>query len=835
MKMRFLLIILCFSSFVLSAGDITLNGPYGARHYTVDNAVIMIKFVTGISQQERAAAVSSPALLPYDIQKNNPAYTYANVGIRAGMDDNAIINAAATIAINPNVVYASPMLRQESGYLCAPTNKLFLKLKSPEQSVNMEHYLDSQLSGLVRSITPQHFATGLFKLEFNIKNTMEIFSVAEKLYATGYFIYCEPDFMVKAQKSTDDSYYEYQWSLENTGSDEQYNGTPGADIGAVCAWDYTKGEGTKVAVLDEGVDLTHSDLSPNLATGYDAAYWGGGAVTNAFGGPTSGTDDAHGTNCAGIICAIADNGIGVAGIAPESKVAPVRIFYTDGGGDLITEYGWISDAIEWSVDVADADVLSNSYGLGDDSPVIDDAIDYCVEEGRGGLGSVFVASAGNDNDNSVGYPGKYDNAIGVAASSMCDERKSPTSCDGETFWGSNYGSKLDVAAPGVKIPSTDISGADGYSGTDYFLVFNGTSSAAPATAAVLALIISLDPSLTYDDARYFLENNCEKVGGYPYATAAGHPNGTWVNEMGYGRINACDALEAIGGPALKADLVSGIYGFGAATVSPGETLDVDYYIENTGTLGASSFNNKFLLSDNCTLGGDTGMESFTTTSISAGQTIDYSKTITIPEDAEEGTMNILLQADNGLVVSELTESNNVACGEIYIQCLYSPESDEVSYDFHAVTDSLHITTTSGCEWDITPAPPTWISIINGSETGDGYFIYALEENEAIDSRSYTFNYGPYTYTINQDRLFVGVDNILPGVSIYPNPADEFLVIENNLAEAFYTIMNITGENILSGDIKEQIQVISIDNIPAGVYVIEINAGGDLMRMEFVKN
>jgi subtilisin family serine protease len=93
---------------------------------------------------------------------------------------------------------------------------------------------------------------------------------------------------------------------------------------------------------------------------------------------------------------------------------------------------------------------------------------------------------------------------------MCNQRKSPTSCDAENFWGSNFGTGVDVSAPGVKIYTTDISGTAGYSTGNYTASFNGTSSATPNTAGVVALILSVNPGLTYAQARQILESSCEK-------------------------------------------------------------------------------------------------------------------------------------------------------------------------------------------------------------------------------------------------------------------------------------------------------------------------------------
>ena len=130
--------------------------------------------------------------------------------------------------------------------------------------------------------------------------------------------------------------------------------------------------------------------------------------------------------------------------------------------------------------------------------------------------------------------------------SMCNERKSLQSCDGETWWGANHGSGVDVAAPGVKISTLDNSGATGWEEGNYLDNFNGTSAACPNVAGVLALILSTAPDLLATEARYMLESSCDKVGGYEYNPfIPGQGNGTWSPDLGYGRVNAGKALNAL--------------------------------------------------------------------------------------------------------------------------------------------------------------------------------------------------------------------------------------------------------------------------------------------------
>gem|GEM_PF-1972442 len=411
----------------------------------------------------------------------------------------------------------------------------------------------------------------MFVLQTTKQTSGNALEIANRIHESNAFEYAEPDFLLLLKRSsTNDPNLGYQWSLNNTGSSIQYNGTPGADMDVFNAWGVTHGSSSvKVAVIDEGVDLVHPDLVANLLAGYDATGQG------SNGGPSG--NDAHGTACAGIIAAVGNNNLGVAGVAYGCKIIPVRIAYSNAQGNWVTSNTIIGNGLNWAWQTAGAHILSNSWGGGSSSTTINNAITSAVTSGRGGLGSPVLFAAGNDNG-ANSYPATQTNTISVIAMSMCYQRKSPTSCDGETFWGSNYGSGADVAAPGVKIATTDISGSAGYSTSDYTGTFNGTSSATPNTAGVMALILSANPNLTQTQARYALESTCEKVGSYTYnSNVSGQPNGTWSNDLGYGLVNAYQAILSVT-PQVQNDagisaISAPVGSYCTTTVTPSVTLN----------------------------------------------------------------------------------------------------------------------------------------------------------------------------------------------------------------------------------------------------------------------
>lgn len=410
-----------------------------------------------------------------------------------------------------------PVLIYEDSTRQITNGELNIKLKN-NASIN------ELLNGMSFTTEANEFEKNLYLVKFNIE-TSELLKLVDQLQNDKRVEFAEPNFIRMINPQTTDPFFSSQWAINNQG---YLGGTIDADMDISEAWNIATGTGIKVAIIDTGVDLNHPDLQSNLLPGYDAT--GEGSNGNQ-------TGNAHGTACAGIVASVGNNNIGTVGIAYNAKIIPVKVFPTTGNpSDTM-----IANGINWAWQNG-ADILSNSYGGGSYSSTIANAITNAVYNGRNGKGSIVLFSSGNENG-SVSFPASVTNAIAVGASSMCDQRKYPNSCDGEYWWGSNYGTGLDIVAPGVKIYTTDISGFTGYNSGDYTDSFNGTSSACPNAAGVAALILSANPNLTQQDARIILESNVDKITGYSYTSTSNQPNGTWNNEVGYGRINAKKALE----------------------------------------------------------------------------------------------------------------------------------------------------------------------------------------------------------------------------------------------------------------------------------------------------
>lgn len=419
------------------------------------------------------------------------------------------------------------------GAKVAPTNDIAVKLKHDVLLEELAKIID-YFHGFI--YTKKNFPQGTYFVKIPIKATIDPITLANLVYESGLVEFATPDFIQIGDLFSNDSYFDYQWSLKNTG---QLLNVPRPDTNIEQAWYITEGsQSIKTAVFDCGIEFNHPDLAQNMVGGYDAYY----AKTNI---PFQ-YNDKHGTAVAGIISAKKDNGIGISGIAPQCKLMSVRMF-SDYFFDSV-----IADAFEWAWQNG-ADVINCSWGIVP-SALVTSSINHATTNGRNGKGCVVVCSSGNSYngvENSVAYPACLDNVLAVGAISFNGMRQSFSSPI-NNYWSSNYGSTLDVVAPGTFIATTDRIGDLGYNNTEsngdfedmsYTYYFDGTSSSAPIVSGIAALMLSAYPDLSQEMVRRAIELACVRLPSYSFAEDSKYPSSFRNNEIGYGLIQADYAME----------------------------------------------------------------------------------------------------------------------------------------------------------------------------------------------------------------------------------------------------------------------------------------------------
>ncbi|MFB0534792.1 MAG: S8 family serine peptidase [Anaerolineae bacterium] len=524
-------------SLVESGAPSVPSGQTGALFYYADGqripltpspGEIALRFKAGASQDQKRQVFGSLGVSTEAGRRDNileipnPRLTIMQVGLVGAAQ---IQSLAAELSPQPQVEFAHPLfVFDNDDTKLALTDEFLVQFKAGVsraeiQALNARHG--------VEIVEETFWADNNFTLRVTPASDLDVLAMANLYHESPLTEYAGPNFvrLMKPLAWPNDTYIGDQWSLRNTG---QHGGTVDADIDADEAWDITTGSADMtIAVIDEGVETGHEDLRGNMAQGYDA--------TDGDDDPTPRPWDAHGTNCAGIAAAMGDNGRGVAGVAWGSRIMPIRIAYsTKDGGDWVAYESWVANAINWAWQHG-ADVLSNSWGGGSPSSQITTAISNAKTQGRDGKGSVVVFAAGNRND-SILYPATLSTVMAVGATNLCDQRKTPDydTCNYfEYWWGSNYGSQLDISAPGVALHSTDNSLAAGRSLSSYFGGMNGTSGATPHVAGAAALVLSVNPTLTASQVESILTSNADDKG------SAG-----WDQYYGWGRLNAHRAVSS---------------------------------------------------------------------------------------------------------------------------------------------------------------------------------------------------------------------------------------------------------------------------------------------------
>ena len=282
-------------------------------------------------------------------------------------------------------------------------------------------------------------------------------------------------------------------------------------------WDEFTGLGITTGVYDDGVQYTHGDLNDNYDSSLHFQYFG----TTYDPYPINIFNDGHGTSVAGLIAG-ENNGIGTVGVAFDSTVVGVN--YLEDVGNISNTIDLAS--IRWAENY---DIMNNSWGygalfdsfdnLGGSSIVAQTvtAMNYVVDNGRGGLGTIIVKAAGNEDTNATGA------GINSARETIA---VSATDSFGNAIYYSNWGSTILVTAPAAA-HTTDITGSGGYEFGDFTSQFGGTSAATPVTAGVVALMLEANGGLGWRDVQNILAISASQTGSAYGAAGSGDEIGFW--------------------------------------------------------------------------------------------------------------------------------------------------------------------------------------------------------------------------------------------------------------------------------------------------------------------
>ncbi|GAB3009103.1 S8 family serine peptidase [Saccharothrix stipae] len=498
-----------------------------------------------------------------------------------------LLSGVTTAAAAPATSPVDPLAQPAAGD-ARPYERLIVgyRATAAEASSDTAAAQDAEAKGdkVGRDLTlRRRLGTGATVVDLGGTDGSAAAAAIEEFRADPDVAYVEPDLMMQPLADPNDTDYAKQWDLFE----------PTAGMNVPGAWGTATGQGVTVAVIDTGY-VAHSDLANKVVAGYDFVSdaprardgngrdanpadngdWvkAGDCGTDLFGNPVPPKDQNsswHGTHVAGTIGAATGNAKGIAGIAHDAKVQPIRVLAQCGGSTSD-----IADAIVWASGGAVSGVPANAtpakvinMSLGGQSAcssTYQNAIDSAV-----GRGSTVVVAAGNSNADVAGFtPASCNNVIAVAASSR----------EGNRAFYSNYGTKVDIAAPGgetrrgTDTPGTITTPQNGIlstvnagtttPGAESYAPYQGTSMAAPHIAGLAALLAQANPALTPAQVEALIKNNARPLAG------------TCTGGCGAGLADAAKTVAAAGG---------------GTTPPPGGTFEntTDVRIVDRGTVTSS--------------------------------------------------------------------------------------------------------------------------------------------------------------------------------------------------------------------------------------------------------
>ncbi|GAB3307606.1 S8/S53 family peptidase [Hymenobacter tenuis] len=433
----------------------------------------------------------------------------------------------------------------DDGVPFVPTGQIYIEFHASASTEQCQQLLDAQHLTIIEARGERTV------LVQTTKSSPNPIKAAATLQQSPLVAVAEPDLatpskILRLQLPADERLVD-QWHLRNSGL---HFGTAlgfkkGADARVIDAWEQSQSLGdigVIVAIIDDGFDLAHPDLSGDgkIVAPMDFMRRTTSPLPDLIAG------NWHGTACAGVAVGSA-NGVGILGAAPQARLMPVRWGADLSDAQLESWFNYVAAMGAWVVSCswkAKAAVFPLSTRART-------AIANCARQGRSGMGTVVCFAAGNENtdiDDATGATmngfATHPDVMAIAASTSRDERSDY----------SNFGALISVCAPssgagGWRITTADVQGKytksgvvveAGYSPGAYTNDFGGTSSACPLVAGICAWLFSLHPSVTAQQVRQAIESTARKIGNPTDYNARGHSP-----KFGYGCVDAASAATAL--------------------------------------------------------------------------------------------------------------------------------------------------------------------------------------------------------------------------------------------------------------------------------------------------
>ena len=484
-----------------------------------------------------------------DIQINNSATTdiitqkkIIKVNFNTSPNNATYNQTINELKSKTNIITVAPFYVVNDSVSVGTSHIFFVKLKQLSDTTILKQ-ISNQYG--VQILKQDTYMPLWYHLAITRNSGYNAVAMSNIFYETGRFDEIDPNFQFTIKEScSNEPEFNRQWNLYNS-SNTDY------DINICDAWEISRGKNVNIAIFDQGLYREHRDLSDNIHPSLSYNTYIGDNSDGFVLDENIPYCGNHGNFVAGIAAA-AENNFGIVGVAPESKLISISFRLDD--LNFISNF---ANGFNWAA-TNDVDVINCSWGIeGIDcnsnlsSSLLEDAIDNALTNGRNGKGCIIVFAAGNDPNHgyygykNVAYPGCSDQRIIVVGNIMPDGYRHPSS---------NFGTTLDVVAPGTAIFSTIVQ-LETYE-TVLHASF-GTSFSAPHVAGIAALLLSENPNLTMTEVSNIIESTCQKVHieeipegsvpleitGYIYSNNSNHPNGSWNSEMGYGLVDAYAAVQ----------------------------------------------------------------------------------------------------------------------------------------------------------------------------------------------------------------------------------------------------------------------------------------------------